>query len=375
MYKANSPIILTVPVIAPDTLLVAKEIKIDLIFWDGSKGTPPSIFNFNDSYQIIKTNTIAGSSTIPLQQVGNFEFDLADLMKDKISFFLPPSLNSGINIVNNAIWFYHITQYIPFTGNTSFIDSDPALANLGYAYGNEGMNTQTPTNRILLDSTVLYTVSRNGTFNLPLLGFETANADVKVQSLPSGGFNTTYTIPATTIASQITGNIVVNMNDIPIDDTSVEITIYDATGGTETVMYVDIEDECIEVPTDLAFINKEGGLQFLTFFKTKTQTLSVSNESFNSRLGRASDGYHQDSMFNITGKVTTRLNSGFIDESLNRVYKQLLLSSRVWEITVDRKFNPITITTKSFQFKTRLNDKLIKYEIEYENAYNEIQQY
>lgn len=374
MYKANSPIILTVPVIAPDNLLVAKEILVNLFFWDGSKGTLPSIFS-DSYYQILKKNSTAGSSTIPLQSVGNFEFDIADLIKDKINFALPPSLNSGMYIVNNAIWFSAFTRHISFSGQSTFTDIQGELANLGYSYGYEPINSQTPTNRVLLDSTVLYTVSRNGTFNLPLVGFETANADVKVQSLPSSGFTNIYSIPVTNIASQITGNIVINMNDIPIDDTSVEITIYDASGATETVMYVDVEDECIEVPTDLAFINKEGGLQFLTFFKTKKQTLAVTNESFNSRLGRVSDGYHQESMYNITGKVSTRLNTGFIDESLNRVYKQLLLSTRVWEITVDRKFNPITIKSKTLEFKTRLNDKLIKYEIEYENAYNEIQQY
>ena len=376
MFKANSPINIYAPVISPANGLLVQTLELDVYFWAGSKSTPPTIFDTDNLYIITKINSTTASGSTPLQTTGSFKFDVSELMKDKIDFLLPPSLNSNMYILPNSIWFKVDSYYIPFSGASSFPNIQAtSLVNLGYSYGNAIENEQTPVNRILLDTTVQYKVSRNGTFNIPFIGFELYDAIISVTSQPSGLYNHYYTNPASNIASQLTANVVVNMNDIPQDDTSLKITTYNEIGGIDTTFYVAIEDECIEVPTDLAFINKDGGLQFITFFKSKFLTLSVTSDNFNSRLGRVSDGYHQDTLFNIAGKTKTKINSGFVDESMNRVFKQLLLSKRVWEITTTRTFNPVTITTNSLSYKTRLNDKLIRYEIEYENAYNEIQQY
>ncbi len=372
MYKANSPIHVSVPVISPINSQIADSIKVNLSFWNGFKNTPPLSSSTTNIYSFTKQNKIG---TTFLQQTGVYTFDVADFIKDIINFNIPPSLATNLYTVDNAIWWDYNVEYLSISGNT-FVDTNPtSLANLGYSYGIEAPNQQTPTNRILMETNVKYMVARNSTFVIPIISDETIDTSIYYTTLPTHSITNTVVIPATLNAAEIQKNLILDISTISDDDTQIAFTSYTSGATIETTFIVDIVDECMETPVDLAFINKEGGLQFLTFFKSKEKTLAVDTELFNSRFGRASDGYHQNKLFDINGKVSTKINSGFVDESLNTVFKQLLLSSLVWEITVDKTFNPITITTKTLSFKTRLNDKLINYEISYENAYNEIQQY
>ncbi len=372
MNKANSPIYVNVPVVSPINGQIADSIKFFLVFWDGIKTNQPFFGTPNSPnvYSFTKLNKVGNSF---LQMTGDFTFDVAEFLQDTISFNIPPSLLTNVYTVNNTIWWNYVVNYFSVSGGTLDYSETVKSANFGYSYGNEAANIETPINRILMETDVKYAVGRNSTFNIPILAAEAGNTTISYSTSPTNSYNGSVVIPATIESAQIQKNVIFDISEISDDETQISFTC--TTSANTSVITVDIIDECKETPVDLAFINKEGGLQFLTFFKSNVRTLSVDNESFNSRNGRASDGYHQNKIFDVTGKVSTKINSGFIDESLNTIYKQLLLSSLVWEITVDKKFNPITITTKSLSFKTRLNDKLLNYEISYENAYNEIQQY
>ena len=80
---------------------------------------------------------------------------------------------------------------------------------------------------------------------------------------------------------------------------------------------------------------------------------------------------HQIRQFHVTGKENMQVNTGFIDESFNEVIKQLMLSEQTWVYDgVDVK--PITLNTKSLQYKTSVNDSLIQYSLEFEYSFNKI---
>jgi hypothetical protein len=67
------------------------------------------------------------------------------------------------------------------------------------------------------------------------------------------------------------------------------------------------------------------------------------------------------------------LSSGFLSESYNEVFKQLMLSEKVWITNLtntDEQVLPINIKTSDITYKTSLNDKLVEYTIEFENSYN-----
>lgn len=115
------------------------------------------------------------------------------------------------------------------------------------------------------------------------------------------------------------------------------------------------------------YINRFGGWQVLTFFKAQTNSINVSGTSYN----MLSDGvaYNtslpQTSSFNINGRQNIRLNTGWVPELYSELIQDLLLSET---ILLDGK--PVEIKTQSTELKTSLKDKNINYEIEFEYAYN-----
>jgi hypothetical protein len=72
------------------------------------------------------------------------------------------------------------------------------------------------------------------------------------------------------------------------------------------------------------------------------------------------------------------LSSGYYPEGANPYFEELLLSDQVW-LTQPDPYNPSTeqvvpviITTSSFTYKTSLNDRLIDYVMEFEMAFDYI---
>ena len=80
---------------------------------------------------------------------------------------------------------------------------------------------------------------------------------------------------------------------------------------------------------------------------------------------------HSIRQFHVTGKEKIQMNTGFIDESFNEVIRQLMLSEQVW-VYDGSEVKPITLDTKSVQFKTSVNDKLIDYTFDFSYAFNKV---
>ena len=65
------------------------------------------------------------------------------------------------------------------------------------------------------------------------------------------------------------------------------------------------------------------------------------------------------------------INSGFVDESYNDIFNELMLSKRIW-IYENNTFTPINLKTGNIEYKTRQRNRLINYLTEFEYSYNEI---
>jgi hypothetical protein len=120
-------------------------------------------------------------------------------------------------------------------------------------------------------------------------------------------------------------------------------------------------------PVLIDFINREGGWQTLTFYKAQTNNLSVKNSDY--KLSPDNVNYTalrgQNKSFNFVGTQTIKVNSGWIDESYNELITDLLLSETV---LLDRK--PVIVKTQGTELKTKLKNRLINYEIDFEYSYN-----
>jgi len=137
----------------------------------------------------------------------------------------------------------------------------------------------------------------------------------------------------------------------------------------------------------IIFINKFGVQQDLWFFLKEAKTLGRKNEGFKSNTltypntnnpATYSISDAPNKVFNTTAKQTFTLSSGYYPEQANQFFEQLLLSEYVW-LERPRKTNPsinevipVKVKTSSMAFKTSVNDKLIEYTIDFEEAFDYI---
>jgi hypothetical protein len=126
-------------------------------------------------------------------------------------------------------------------------------------------------------------------------------------------------------------------------------------------------DDCLYTPIKCAFINSKGGWQYLTFFKARTDSYEVKSKGFN-LLADAVD-YNplrgQRKEFNFDLKQSVKLNTGWVDENTIELLVELMTSET---ILLDNE--PATLKDKSLQKKTRLKDKMINYEMNFEYSFN-----
>ena len=268
-----------------------------------------------------------------------------------------------------------------------------SLMSLGYSYGDEGLNNTSILNNTLIP-TQDYKVYRAGNFVVPILISEPdvdlniysarviadggvieslscmtigQNASpITVISYPNNQINYSSSIPSTTSSSDLVKYIWVQCDETTTD-TYIEVVF---NGQTTTLL---IQDEPKYAPIDIFFQNKEGAEQVLTFFKEQKSGLSITSSEFESDRGQPSIGNHQFVRYNVQGRTDLTLNSGFVDEEMNEIFTQLLLSERIWErVSSFSRFIPLNIKSKQISYKTQLNERLINYEIKFEYSYNQI---
>ena len=128
-------------------------------------------------------------------------------------------------------------------------------------------------------------------------------------------------------------------------------------------------EECKYTPVLCDFINSYGGWQTLTLYKAQTNSVQVKKESY--KLMPEAVNYNtlkgQSKSFNHSATKSIKINTGFVDENYSQVLTDLLLSET---ILLDRK--PVKIKTESLELKNVLKDKLINYELDFEYAYNSL---
>ena len=190
-------------------------------------------------------------------------------------------------------------------------------------------------------------------------------ATATIISYPTNTINENITLPDTLNSFELIQYLWVDTSEADPTDERIEI-VYN---GETVILY--LIDECRYTPIDIVFINKAGAEQIITFFKKQVDSIDVSDEMFESDRGQASEGNHQFVRYNVNSKSKFTANSGFMPESNNETFKQLLLSEKVWRYN-DPTFTPLNISSKSQEFKTRANDRLINYEFEFEFGFNDI---
>ena len=135
----------------------------------------------------------------------------------------------------------------------------------------------------------------------------------------------------------------------------------------------------------ITFVNKYGALQDLWFFLKSVKTTTSTKETYNANTITISGGNATYSVNNPTKTVFNKsanqkiiLSSGYYPEGANPFFEDLMLSKQIWLTQPDpydpstEQVVPVIINTSSFTYKTSLNDKLIEYTMEFDMAFDYI---
>lgn len=162
---------------------------------------------------------------------------------------------------------------------------------------------------------------------------------------------------------------------IPADSSTIKV--YD-TDDTTLLKTVTVNNICEPKFTDykVTFVNKHGAYQDMYFFKRTTETLAVNDDTYKvNNINTSTVSYPtykgQRQRYDVNGQTSLTMNTGFISESAVATIEELFLSENVW-IRWDGQTLPIIPRSKSFTHKSSLNDRLINYTVNFDFAFNKI---
>jgi len=167
-------------------------------------------------------------------------------------------------------------------------------------------------------------------------------------------------------------NAAVQYNDFDASETSVTLR-----SQTITIERLDCSKY---TPTKVLFLNKWGAIQELWFQTKLVDNLTTKEEKYQRNLvtfatnntATLDTKEHNIKTLNKQGKAKITLSSGYYPEFVSEWFEELMLSEYVWVRRKNyaqlEKTIPVKIVTSSFTKKTSLNDNLIEYTIQFEEA-------
>ena len=129
--------------------------------------------------------------------------------------------------------------------------------------------------------------------------------------------------------------------------------------------------ESYYTPIRVCFKNRFGQLDWISFNKRHNRSFSTEQRVYQPQLGSWSGtsldyNIHQarNQRYIVDSTEMLTVQSDWIDEGYNEMFKQLLVSDEIYYVS-NGVYYPLSIETSQIDFKTRQNDKLIQYGIEF----------
>lgn len=318
-------------------------------------------------------------------------FEISELVRD----YLDVTFDGNYN--GQAVWVKWVHKAFDDDNQIIFEQTSTQLAVDGYYYFEEA---QTATPSLLISNRELFVLEDN-TFRVPIYAFRNPT----VVFYKDGEVIASETIGSSTLSSGQIKYISIYGDDVNYDTFQERVT--DANGtfednyciqsflntysigavdkitvsdsnGIETIK-VNVIEECKYEPKKVTFINKFGALQDMYFFKKAVENLTIKKESYKSNIALNYGGYnsttHVNRDFNVIGNESISLSSGYLSEEYNEVFKQLMLSEKVWVTNIletGEQVLPINVKTSDITYKTSLNNKLVEYTIEFDKSFDTI---
>lgn len=357
-----------------------KKAQLELWIYDGDVNSPPT----SPNYTLTKTKLSTEDIIV---------FEVSELIKDYVDIVFDGNYET---IKQTKFVKWTITR--TYDDDTTDTYSEHAIAFRGYGEVTDGVNPELSKDLLMSNTvinnycgepiTVPFYTREDGVTKVSYVQDQTelsnivlgAASDYTVAQLTSlNPANDVVTIDKTASVAAASDDSS-SVSEIPIGTD--KITYTDSNGESKSIE-IQCIDECRNTPYKVSFINKFGVMQDIWFFARRRDGISSQREQYKRttlKNGDVAAGYnvsdHQRVYLENQGRERMTMNTGFIHESYNEVMKQLLVSEYVYIHDISRPSPtsngaydlavPINVVTNSLDIKTRRDDKLINYELQFE---------
>jgi hypothetical protein len=354
--------------------------RLSLYVWGGSIASVPE----EPQYVLSKTK---------LSTEDIITFEISELVKDHVDI----EFNGDYNTIVQSKWAKWIVVRT-YSDNSTDTFTQHAIAFRGYGNISDGVNPELSKDVMMSNTTVSNLCGQYMT--LPVYSYgEGGVTDVtyiqgssEIESIVTGS-SERFTIaqgvhlnpPATDILTIDKTFDTTSSNNNTISTTllseGADEVVITSSDGTTKVIKIQCIEECKNIPNKVSFINKFGVMQDIWFFAKRKDSFSSKNESYKKSILNINSSVsydissHQNVVLENQGKEKITMNTGFVDESYNEVIKEMLVSEYVYishsarRSPTDSSFPlaiPVSVITSSLDIKTRRDDKLIEYTLEFE---------
>ena len=377
LVGARSPIYIGANTTSSVNFVSLFDITLRIKVWDTTILSVPS-----DYVQTIQRDKFATTNTAV--------FDIAPIIREHLKTTAPANSNSVALSPDSTIVWCRADLTVNFTNSGGTITSDSVSSDIfpvtdGYKRYEDGADGVIASGFLTSVDTIY--VPETGSQMIPILLGKRGSEDVSTVTFgtgASGGSTQAMDVATFHDTEQPEGTVIY----FPIGPTNLSallpgfgysgtlpsasnLTVYRLVIGTRTLI---INKVCEPKYTmkQILFLNRFGVWETLNCFKASSETFTVTKESYKKATGTATtDGlftYDRDIKqdYNVNGSTQITVNTGFVVEEYKEIIKELMMSQAVLLDGVRVK-----VITAQQTLQKHINDKMINYTIQLEEAFEE----
>ena len=154
-----------------------------------------------------------------------------------------------------------------------------------------------------------------------------------------------------------------------------DIILKNSAGATISTIRYELTCEPKYTPYQVAFVNRYGVADFITFFKASTEQGNFTSESYKRSIYQdgftsASTQVGQSQSFNTNSRNTITMNTGWVEEAYADVVEDILMSDTI-AVLLDGSWVSVQPQRGSVDYYKEVNQKMINYTMTFDIAFNE----
>lgn len=329
-------------------LVLYDKINVNVYIYRGHKVDDLPI---NPTYSISKSVLFAGQPSVVV--------DIHKLVNDYTQNNILPVVSGSVQTTSflDTVWCY-IDCNVTLNNEFIYKVEQTLLAVDGFGFHEELANP-------LFDKRVLSTINNHIIYNDSKYPLYFVSKDLV--SITVNGVNVPFTLNEN-FNNQYFSYVDVSGYGVGTYNAEFEYT-------DETIIHtIENKNECRDNLINIIFKNKYGFWQKIPFNKLSKKTMDIDSNDYMpvvTNYGVYSLASHNKKSYMTSGKRKITTNTDFLPEYYNSLFTELMLSEQIYLEESDVVL-PVNVTSKSIAYKTKLNDKLIQYTVEFEYSYNVI---